>query len=160
MATPPGRRNPPRPPALQPRPPRPQRPPADPALQQRAWAAALLALLGIFAIVATGGNLRRGVFVMAVGVIVALTALWLAISAMSRARRAGSGRPRGAVFATVAGAIGAVFGGMALIGFLTFWPQLSQYSQCQSAAITVSAQQACSQQLQNSVGNEISVLRR
>lgn len=119
----------------------------------------MLALLGVFAIVGTGSNLRRGVFVMAVATIVAAIALWLAISAMSRARRAGSSRPRGAVFATVLGAIGALFAGMTLISFLTFWPQLSQYSRCQSAAITVSAQQACSQQLQNSVGNEISILR-
>jgi predicted PurR-regulated permease PerM len=104
------------------------------------------------------GNIRRGVYVVAVAFIIAAVALWLSVSAMSRARRGGTGRPRAAVLATVLGAAGLVFSAFALMGFAMFWPQLTQYSNCLSGANTVSAQQACKQQLNNSVGNEIKVL--
>jgi ABC-type amino acid transport system permease subunit len=148
---------PPRPPLYSPPGVRPPRPPADPALQQRAWAALMLAVISLFGMMMIG-NVRRGVYVVAVALIIAAIALWLSISAMSRARRGGTGRPRGAVFATVLGAVGLVFSAFVLAGFAMFWPQLTQYSNCLSGANTVSAQQACQQQLNNSVGNEVSVL--
>src|SRR6516165_5721797 len=151
------KQTPPRPPLYRPPGVRPPRPPADPALQQRVWAALMLALLSLFAMMMIG-NLRRGVYVVAVAFIIAAVALWLSVSAMSRARRGGTGRPRAAVLATVLGAAGLVFSAFALMGFAMFWPQLTQYSNCLSGANTVSAQQACKQQLNNSVGNEIKVL--
>jgi hypothetical protein len=103
-------------------------------------------------------NVRRGVFVVAVTMIIALTALWLAISAMSRARNGGSGRPRGAILATVLGCFGCAFSGLVLIGFALYWPQLSQFSNCLSGANTVAAQQACQQQLDHSIGTQIGIL--
>jgi predicted PurR-regulated permease PerM len=151
------KQTPPRPPLYSPPGVRPPRPPADPALQQRVWAALMLALLSLFAMAAIG-NVRRGVYVVAVAFVIAAIALWLSTSAMSRARRGGTGRPRAAVFATVLGTAGLVFSGFVLAGFAMFWPQLTQYSNCLSGANTLSAQQACQQQLNNSVGNEISVL--
>jgi hypothetical protein len=137
---------------------RPPQPPRDPALQQRSWAALMLAVLSLFAMMMMSGNVRRGVFVVAVALIIATTALWLSISAMSRARRGGSGRPRGAILATVLASIGCVFSAFVLAGFLMFWPQLTQYSSCLTGANTVTAQQACQTQLNNQVGNEIGVL--
>lgn len=157
MARSPDRQTPPRPPAYTRQPLRPPRIPADPALQQRAWAAVLLAIISLVGMLMIG-NLRRGVYVVAVALVIAAVALWLAISAMSRARRGGTGRPRGAIFATVLGGIGFLLSGIVLIGFAMFWTQLSQYSNCLSAAGTISAQQACQQQLQNSVGGEVGVL--
>jgi hypothetical protein len=135
-----------------------QRPRADPALQQRSWAALMLAVLSLIAMMLMSGNVRRGVFVVVVALVIAVTGLWLAISAMSRARRGGSGRPRGVVLATVLGVVGFLFSALVLAGFLMFWPQLTQYSNCLSGANTVSAQQACQQQLNNSVGNEVGIL--
>jgi crotonobetainyl-CoA:carnitine CoA-transferase CaiB-like acyl-CoA transferase len=135
-----------------------QRPPADPALQQRSWAALMLAILSLITMMLMSGNVRRGVYVVVVALIVAVTGLWLAISATSRARRGGTGRPRGVVLATILGVVGFLFSAFVLAGFLMFWPQLTQYSNCLSGANTVSAQQACQQQLNNSVGNEIGVL--
>lgn len=148
-------RTPPRPPAYQPIR---QRPPADPALQQRSWAALMLAILSLIAMMLMSGNVRRGVYVVVVALAVAATGLWLAFSAMSRARRGGTGRPRGVVLATILGVLGFLFSAFVLAGFLMFWPQLTQYSNCLSGANTVSAQQACQQQLNNSVGNEVGVL--
>ena len=137
--------------------PRPPRQPADPALQQRAWAALLLAVISLFGMMMIG-NVRRGVWVVAVSLIIAAIALWLSTSALSRARRGGSGRPRGAMFATVLGAAGLAFSAFVLIGFAIFWPQLSKYSDCMSGANTVAAQQACRQQLDDSVGTQLSIL--
>ena len=151
------KQTPPRPPLYSPPGVRPPRPPADPALQQRVWAALTLAVLSLLSMMLIG-NVRRGVYVVAVALVVAAIALWLAISAMSRARNGGSGRPRGVILATVLGSIGCAFSGLVLIGFAMFWTQLQQYSSCLSGAGTVSAQQACQQQLTNSVGNEISIL--
>ena len=136
---------------------RPVRPPADPALQQRVWAALTLAVLSLIAMMMIG-NIRRGVIVVAVALVIAAIALWLSISAMSRARRGGTARPRGAVFATVLGVAGFAFSAFVLAGFAMFWPQLTQYSNCLSGANTVSAQQTCQQQLDKSVGKEVSIL--
>jgi len=118
----------------------------------------MLAILSLFGMMMMSGNVRRGVFVVALALIIALLALWLSVSAMSRARREGSGRPRGAVFATVLGAVGAVFSAFVLAGFAMFWPQLTQFSNCMQGANTVAAQQACQQQLSNSVGSEVGIL--
>jgi ABC-type amino acid transport system permease subunit len=118
----------------------------------------MLAVLSLIAMMLMSGNVRRGVYVVVVALIVAVTGLWLAISAMSRARRGGTGRPRGAVLATILGVVGFLFSAFVLAGFLMFWPQLTQYSNCLAGANTVSAQQACQQQLNNSVGTEVGVL--
>src|ERR1700751_2539775 len=53
------------------------RPPADPVLQQRAWAAVLMSLIGLFGMAESGGNIRRGVYVVAVAIVIAAVALWL-----------------------------------------------------------------------------------
>jgi predicted PurR-regulated permease PerM len=136
-----------------------QRPPADPTLQQRAWAALMLAFISLFAMMMIG-NVRRGVYVVAVALVIATIALWLALSAMSRARRGGSGRPRGVVLALVLGGIGFVFSAVVLIGFAMFWPQLTQYANCLNGANTASTQQACQQQFDNSVNGEMRILGR
>jgi ABC-type amino acid transport system permease subunit len=120
----------------------------------------MLALLSLFGMMMMSSNVRRGVYVVVLALIIALTALWLAFSAMSRARRGGTGRPRGVVFAAILAAIGCVFSGFVLIGFAMFWPQLTQYSDCLAGANTVAAQQACQTQLSNSVGSEVGVLGR
>ncbi len=150
---PPSRYSPPRAPGAA----RPPHVPADPALQQRAWAALMLAVLSLLSLMLIG-NLRRGVYVVAVALVIAVIALWLALATMSRARRGGTGRPRGATLAVVVGGAGFVFSGFMLAGYAMFWPQLTQYANCLNGANTVSAQQACRQQLDNSVNGEIRVL--
>jgi len=150
---PPSRYSPPRAPGV----PRPPRAPADPTLQQRAWAALALAVLSLLSLMLIG-NLRRGVYVAAVALVVAAIALWLVLRAMSRARRGGTGRPRGATLAVVLGAAGFVISGFMLAGYAMFWPQLTQYANCLNAANTASTQQACQQQLDNSVNGEVRIL--
>lgn len=136
---------------------RPPRLPADPALQQRAWAALMLAVLSLLSMMMIG-NVRRGVYVVAVALVIAAIALWLSLRSMSRARRGGTGRPRGALLAAVLGGVGFVFSAFVLAGYLMFWPQLTQYADCLNGANTVTAQQACQQQFDNSVNGEIRIL--
>lgn len=129
------------------------RPAADSTLQQRAWAAVLMTLIGLFGLTGTGDNIQRGVYVIIAVVVIMAVALWLAATSMTRARRIGSSRPRGAIFATVLGIIGVLLGGMILATCAVFWPQMTGFSQCVMGANTITAQNSCSQQLMNSVGS-------
>ena len=140
-----------------PRPQRPQLPPADSGLQQRGVAALALAVLSLLAMVLIG-NLQRGAFVAAVALAVAVSALVLAISALRGSKRAGTRRPRGAMVGVVLGVIGLLFSGFALLGFLIFGAQLDQYSTCMNGANTTAGQQACQNQLDNSITSRIGAL--
>src|SRR5260221_557117 len=80
------------------------RKPAGTVLQQRAFAALMLAiisLLGVHGVSGVSGNLRRGVVVLAVAMVIGAIGLWLSFTALSRSRKAGTARPRFAVAASV-----------------------------------------------------------
>jgi predicted PurR-regulated permease PerM len=123
-------------------------------LQQRAWAAMLMSLIGLFGIAGSGGNIQRGVYVIIAAVVIAVVALWLAATAITRARRIGSSRPRGTVFAIVTGVIGLGIGVLLLVFYALLWTQLTQYSRCESGAGTITAQNACYQQLLNAANQK------
>ncbi|HEX9041130.1 MAG TPA: hypothetical protein VF838_08885 [Trebonia sp.] len=116
-----------------------------------------LAVLSLLAMVLIG-NLQRAAVVAGVALAVAVIALVLAISALSGAKRARTRRPRGAMVGAVLGVIGLLFSGLALLGFLIFGAQLDQYANCVNAANTVSEQQACQHQLDNSITNRLGAL--
>ncbi|MGH3262923.1 MAG: hypothetical protein ACRDNS_13090 [Trebonia sp.] len=147
---------PPRSPFLPPAP-RPQLPPAAASLQQRGAAALILALLSLVAMLLIG-NLHRAVYVVAVALVVAVTALVLAISAMRAAKRDGTRRPRLVLAGAVLGAAGALFSAFALGGLLIFWSQYMQYANCLDGAPTIATQNACHQQFENSIGHRIAIL--
>jgi predicted PurR-regulated permease PerM len=133
----------------------PQRPSTPPsvAVQQRAWTAmamGTLSLLGLF----LASGLRHAVYVIAGTLVIGAVAAWLGGTARSQARRAGTGRPRGAVAGIVLGLLGLAFSGLALFVFAMFWTQLSTYWNCTSGANTLTAQQACQHQLSQTITNE------
>lgn len=133
----------------------PGRPPA-PGTQQRALAALVLGLLGIFGLLSVSdllglGNMRRCIFLVACSLIVGALALWLGLSALVRSRRAAAGRPRGAISAIVLGGIGILFSVLLLVTFAVLWKQLSAYAHCMAGANTLAAQHACQSQLTRSV---------
>ena len=136
-----------------------QLPPPDPASRQQALAAFALGVLSLLGLALGLGNLRRGVFVAALTLLFAVTAMWLGIAVNRRARRGGTARPRGAVSGIVLGGFGLALSLLWLLVLAVFWPQLSAYSNCMASANTVAAQQACHTQFTNSVGGEISVLQ-
>jgi len=135
-----------------------QRKPASPVLQQRAFAALMLAIISLLGMPGVSDNLRRGAVVLAVTMVIGGVGLWLSFTAMSRSRKEGTGRPRFAVVASVLGIIGTGLSALALIGFATFWPQISQYANCMSGANTVSSQSACTQQLNSSLQTSMQIL--
>ena len=114
----------------------------------------MVALFGI------GGrfDFHRGVYLVIFALVVGLAACWLGVTAMRRARHADSMRPRGATLGTVFGAISAFLSAFLLIFLAIFWGQMTTYSQCINAANTVTAQQACLNQLNHSLNSEISRL--
>lgn len=124
--------------------------PAEHATQQRAIAALFLGMLSLFGVLGLN-NLQRGVYVIGLAVLVGVIAIWLSVTAMSRAQRSGTMRPRGSVTAMVIGAVGVVFSGLLLTGFAVFGKQVTTYSQCLSGANTLVAQQDCQDQFVRSI---------
>ncbi len=123
-------------------------------MQQRGWAALILGVLSLFGL-AQIGNLHRGVYVIIVTLLIGLCAVWLGVSALRRARRSGTARPRGAVGGMVLGGIGLVFSAAMLVVFAVFWKQLAAYSDCLASASTPSAQHTCQSQFTHSVRNKV-----
>ena len=115
----------------------------------------MLSLLGL----SLAGGLRRAVYVIAAAFVLGALAAWLGGTAMSRARRAGSARPRGAVAGLTLGILGLAFSAIAMIVFAIFWKELSAYSNCLSGANTLTAQQACQHQFSQTITNEIKSLQ-
>ena len=110
----------------------------------------VLSLLGLF----LASGLRHAIYVVAGTLAIGALAAWLGSTAMSRARRGRSGRPRGAVAGVVLGLLGLAFSGLTLIVFALFWNQLSAYWNCSSGANTLTAQQACQHQLSQTISND------
>jgi hypothetical protein len=120
----------------------------------------MLALISLCGMMMLGNDVRRGVIVLAVTLIIGAVGLFLAITAMSRSRKAGSARPRFVILATVLAVVGTGLSALALAGFALFWTQVNQYENCMSGANTVSAQNACNQQLNNSLQAGVGLLGR
>lgn len=120
-------------------------------------AAALMTLIGLFGLF--GGyaasivnSVQRGVYPIGAAIVIALVSVWLAATSITRARRLGSSRPRGAVFAIVVSVIAIILGALILAGFAELWPQMTQLSRCESGANTMTAQNACYRQFMTSTG--------
>jgi hypothetical protein len=127
-------------------------------LQQRALAALLLALISLVGLLMVSDNIRRGAVVLVVVLAIGGAGLWLSMTAMSRARRAGTARPRLALTATVLAVAGTGLSALMLLAFVIFWPQIVQYSDCMAGANTVIAQNACNKQLSNTLRNDVSLV--
>lgn len=123
---------------------------ADPAHQQRSVAALFLALLSLFGVLGLS-NFQRGVFIVAFALVAGVMAIWLAGTAIRRARRGGTAGPRGSVVAISIGGVGVLISGILLAGFALFGQQASTFSQCLSGANTVVAQQACRTQFTRAI---------
>lgn len=115
----------------------------------------MLSLIGL----SLAGGLRRAVYIVIATLVLGALAAWLGGTAMSRARRAGSARPRGAIAGTILGVLGLSFSAITLIVFAIFWNELSAYSNCLGGANTLTAQQACQRQFSHTITNEIRSLQ-
>ena len=132
--------------------------PAEPAVQQRALAALLLALLslaGLFSL----NYLQRGIYLVAYALLAGLMAMWLAVTALARARRGRTRRPRGSIIATVIAGVGIILSVILLIAFAVFGKQLTAYGRCLSLASTGADRQACQTQFIHAVNRELTTLQ-
>lgn len=127
-------------------------------MQQRAIAALFLALLSLGGLLGLT-DLSRGIYMVLYALLAGALALWLALTAISRAHRGRTARPRGSVTAAVIAAIGIAVSGLMLAVFAVLGKQLSSYSQCLSGANTIAAEQACQDHFTHAVSHEIAVLR-
>jgi hypothetical protein len=125
-------------------------PPPEPATAQRAVAALVLALLSLFGLLGLN-NFQRGIYIVAFTLAAGALAVWLAITALARARRGGTRSPRGSVAAIVIGVIGVLLSAFLLAGLVVFGKQAITYSQCVSGANTIAAKQACQSQFTRAI---------
>jgi hypothetical protein len=132
--------------------------PASPAVQQRAGAALAVSLLSLASMLGLN-NLARGLYVVLYGLVAGVVALWLAITAITRARRDGTARPRGSVTATAIAGAGTVLSAIMLAAFVALGSQLSAYGNCLAGANTITSRQACQSQFRQAVSRELAALR-
>jgi hypothetical protein len=124
----------------------------DPAHQQRTVAAFFLAVLSLFGVLGLS-NFQRGVYIVLFALVAGAMAIWLAGTAIRRARRGGTAGPRGSVVVIVIGGAGVLVSSILLAGFALLGHQASAFSQCLSGANTVAAQQRCQSQFMRAVRN-------
>lgn len=124
----------------------------DPAHQQRTIAAFFLAVLSLFGVLGLS-NFQRGVYIVLFALVAGAMAIWLAGTAIRRARRGGTAGPRGSVVVIVIGGAGVLVSSILLAGFALLGHQASAFSQCLSGANTVAAQQRCQSQFMRAVRN-------
>jgi len=130
--------------------PRPTKPPRR-EVSQRALAALIFGLLALFAVLGAAANLQRGVYLAIFSVVIGPAACLLGITALRRARKDATLRPRGAIAGTILGSMAGVLGLSTLMMFLLFPAQLTQYNRCLTLAQTPAARQACITQFYRSV---------
>ena len=122
---------------------RPARPP-DRELRQRAIASLLLGVLSLVALpLAIDGGVRRFAYLVIFSAVIGVASVVIGITAMVKARRTGSLRPRGAFGGVALGAIAAAVSIQLLTLHLLFPRQVDKWLTCQSHAQSTVSRQSC-----------------
>ena len=143
----------PRPPAMPRRPvrPRPTRPP-DRELRHRAIASLIFGVLALVALLGLSGSLNRGVYLLIFSAVIGIAACVIGITAVLKARKTGSYRPRGAIGGIVLGVIAAFLSIPILATYLAFPHQVDNYVKCLNQSQSSSGgQQACMNRFYKSI---------
>jgi amino acid transporter len=127
-------------------------------VQQRSVAALLIALLSLAGMLGLN-DIGRGVYLAAYALLAGVVAFWLAITAMTRARRERTARPRASLTATVIASVGIALSAILLVAFAVLGKELATYSNCLAGASTISSKQACQSQFSRAVSREISAIQ-
>ena len=130
--------------------PRPTRPP-ERELRQRAIASLVLSVLSLVALLGLGGDLHRGVYLLIFSAVIGIAGCVIGITAVRKARKTGSYRPRGAIGGIVLGAIAALLSIPILATYLAFPTQVDNYIKCLSQAQSSGAQQSCMDRFYRSI---------
>ncbi len=137
----------------------PRQPPRRPAqlkppgreLKQRAIASAVFGALSLVALLGIGTDLRKGVYVLLFSAAIGIAGSVIGITALVKARRTGTYRPRFAVAGIVLGALAALISTPILITYLAFPTQVNDYVNCLQQAQNSSQQQACMSKFYKSI---------
>jgi len=135
-------------------------PPPELAVRHRALAALFVALLSLVGLLGFNIEAERAVLVVVYSLLAGATALWLALSAMRRARRSRTARPHGSVAATVIAGIGIGLAAAMLLAFGLFGRQLSDYGRCLSGANTIAASQSCYSRFAHALNHQFGLTGR
>lgn len=133
-------------------------PPPDLSTQHRTIAAMVLALVSLAGLLGLSFP-TRGIYVVIYCLVAGCIGLWLAASALRRAKRNRTARPRGSRTALVIACAGVALSATMLVVFAVMGKQLSAYGQCLSGANTLEAQQSCRDQFTQAINHELTVLR-
>ncbi len=126
--------------------------PPDRELRHRAIAALILGMLSVIAFLLGARALaHRGVLLLIFSAVVGIAACVIGITALVKARRTGSYRPRGAFGGIVLGVLAALISLPTLALYLAFPTQVNNYVTCVSTAQTTAQQQACQKHFYKSV---------
>jgi hypothetical protein len=117
--------------------------PPDRELKQRAIAALVLGALSLIALLGLGTDLRKGVYVLIFSAVVGIAGCVIGITAMVKARKTGSYRPRGAVGGIVLGTMAAIVSVPILATYLVFPTQVDNYVNCLHQAQISGNEQSC-----------------
>ena len=129
---------------------RPTRPP-ERELRHRAIASLILSVLSLVALLGLGSDLHRGVYLLIFSAVVGIAGCVIGITAVRKARKTGSYRPRGAIGGIVLGAIAALLSIPILATYLAFPDPGHNYVKCLSQAQSSGAQQSCMDRFYRSI---------
>ena len=111
----------------------------------------MLGALALVAMLGLSGDLRRGIYLLLFSAVIGLSSCVIGITAVRKARKTGSFRPRGAVGGIILGLLAALVSIPILVTYLAYPTQVTNYVNCLSQAQTSSAQQACMNRFYKSI---------
>jgi hypothetical protein len=123
--------------------------PPDRELRQRALASLVLSVLALVALLGLGGDLHRGVYLLIFSAVVGIGASVIGITAVVKARKTRSYRPRGSIAGIVLGALAAVLSIPILATYLAFPHQVENYVKCLNR--TSGSEQSCMDKFYKSI---------
>jgi small-conductance mechanosensitive channel len=117
-----------------------------------------VALLSLVGFLGFNIEVHHGIVIVIYALLAGAIALWLALTAMRRARRSHTARPRGSVAATVIAGVGIGLATVMLVAFGLFGRELADYGRCMSGANTLAAQQSCYNSFSHALDREVGLL--
>lgn len=120
-------------------------------LKQRSIAAAVFSALSLVALLGLGTDLRKGIYVLLFSAIVGISGSVIGITALVKARRTGTLRPRWAVMGIVLGALAAFISIPIIATYLAFPTQVNNYVNCLQQAQNTTQQQSCMSKFYKSI---------
>lgn len=121
-------------------------------LRQRGFASLTFGVMSLIAIIfGFGPDPSRSIYVVIFSSLVGLTAVVVGVSAIVKARKTGSYRPRGVIGGIGLGALATVVSLLFGVLYLAYPNQMRTYVNCIDQAQSASQKQTCLNQLENSI---------